>query len=116
MVDFKGPSVDTELSCKESPCQFDVSQIGDLQLKSDYEVLVKPVWKQDFVVPFPLLPGSSTYQFLPDCDDAKNEELAKEFSTAGNDDSTWVKLTNLLENADCTYDFTHESFESYGNG
>ena len=92
MVDFKGPSVDTELSCKESPCQFDVSQIGDLQLKSDYEVLVKPVWKQDFVVPFPLLPGSSTYQFLPDCDDAKNEELAKAFDNAGNDDWMYYDL------------------------
>ena len=78
VVNFKGPSVDKELECAESPCVFETSSIGDLQPGTQIDVLVKPHWKKSFVVPFPLAPAATEY--MAKCDSSKNQALADVFN------------------------------------
>lgn len=71
--------MDTELECAESPCVFENSAIGELEFDTEYEVLVEPQWKKDFVVPFPLTPATSYFSpiiALPECTDQDYETLA----------------------------------------
>jgi len=102
VVNFKGPSVDKELECAESPCVFEISSIGELQPESQYDVLVKPHWKKDFVVPFPLTPAASEYNV---CSKSTHQELSNAFAF---DDEALV--LSLLRDPKCQYDLTFETF------
>lgn len=131
IVNFKGPSLDKELECAESPCVFDAAAIGELKAETKYQVLVKPIFAAEIawasgveetsigtfesplLVPLPLVPYETTYDATNyNCvngviDNDRFIELRdrrdhlRDKIVAGE----WDEVLDLMDLPECPYDF-----------
>lgn len=107
VVNFKGPSLDKELECSQSPCVFNASDIGELDAQAKYQVFMKPIfatsisWGGGFddnvlgtfetgvIVDFPLVANES--RFMKSDDNCQNGMLKSDETSPYN----WIGRDEL---------------------